>query len=1160
MNSFVHLHVHTQYSILDGAARIDRLVKKAKEYEMPAIAITDHGNLYGVYDFLKTTKSNNIKAIIGCEFYVAEKSRLKKDGKEDRSGYHLILLAKNFEGYQNLCKLSSISFTEGFYYTPRIDKESLRKYSKNIIASSACLGGEIPSLILNNKIKKAEEVLVEYLDIFNGDFFLELQNHGLNEQKIVNSTLIEFANKYNVKLIATNDVHFINPEDADAHDMLVCINTGKNYNDTDRLKYTGREYFRSYEEMKELFKDVPEAIANTCLIADMIESYSIERNSIILPVFEVPDKFKTPFDYLEHLTYKGAKERYGDNLSSEIKERIDYELSTIKNMGFEGYFLIVWDFINKAREMGVLVGPGRGSAAGSIVAYCLYITSVDPIKYNLMFERFLNPERISMPDIDIDFDDDGREKVINYVINKYGADHVAQIITFGTMGPKMAIRDVARTLQIPITTADAISKLIPFGVDSMEKVYKEVKEINQYKEDEKTGKIFKFVENIEGSIRNVGVHACGIIIGPDDLTKYIPVCTVNESPMIVTQIEGSAIEKVGLLKMDFLGLKTLSIIEKALKIIKKRHNRALSMEDIPLEDDKTFELFQRGDTIGIFQFESEGMRTYLKSLKPTCVEDLIAMNALYRPGPMNLIDVYIKRKHNKEKPEYPHPMLEELLRPTYGIMIYQEQIMAASRILANFSFGKADELRKAMAKKQPQLMIKLREEFIKGASENNIDEKTANEIFDKMEKFGEYGFNRSHSAAYAILAIKTAYLKSNYPAEYMAAVLTKNINDLKEVTKYIEECRRMGIEVLGPDINESEYEFSVINDNVIRFGLGAIKNLGEKAVEAIIEERRENGSYKNIFDLTKRLNLSACNKKSLETMAYAGAFDSFNNGNRAQYFSTYPDSSGITAIEKAIIYGKQYQQQNMNMQSLFNDTVEDNIIKEPELPDCERWTKLQLLKAEKDVIGFYISGHPLDMYKLESELFKYNITISQLNELLTSNNIDESWLNKDLLFMGIITDVSHKQTQKGDPMGIMTIEDYDSNIKIFLFSEEYVQFKSYMNEGWAIEVKGKIRESRRKDSTFEFKIMQISLLSDLINKRVKKIKLEIDLEDITDNLTIMLNEIINNYKGNCILEFTVIDTSNKVKLDLDSTYKIECAPFLKEIKDKFPFIKYKIAQ
>lgn len=1120
MSDFTHLHVHTQYSILDGAAKIKQLIAKAKELKMEALAITDHGNMYGTLEFYNEAKSKGIKPIIGCEMYVAEGSRFEKKGREDRSGFHLILLAKNKTGYQNLARLSSLAFKkDSFYYTPRIDKDILKKYSEGIIASTACLGGEVPYYIMHDGIDKAAEVVKEYIEIFGDDFYLELQNHGIPEQKKVNEAMQLLANQFNIKCIATNDVHFINANDSEPHHILICLNTGKDFDDASSMHYTGEEYLKSEEEMKILFSEYPDAITNTQEIVAKIEDYKLQRD-IILPVFPLPEDFSTEMEYLKYLAYKGAEKKYNE-FNEEVKSRLDFELSVIESMGFPGYFLIVQDFINRAREMDVMVGPGRGSAAGSVVAYAIGITNIDPIKYSLLFERFLNPERVSMPDIDIDFDDEGRDRVLKYVVEKYGEDKVAQIVTFGTMAAKSSIRDVARVLRLPLPEADRLAKLVPEtpGV-SLEKAFEEVNELEEARKngDAVVKKTLEFAKILEGSARHTGTHACGVIIGPDDLMNYIPLSTSKDSDLMVSQYEGTLIESVGMLKMDFLGLKTLSIIKSAIDNIYKRHGIKINIDNIPLDDTKTFELYQRGDTIGTFQFESEGMRTYLKDLKPTNIEDLVAMNALYRPGPMQFIPLFINRKQGKEKTEYPHEMLEGILKPTYGIMVYQEQIMQTAQIMGGYSLGRADVLRRAMGKKKAEVMKAEQEQFVAGAVKKGIDEKKAIEIFEVMEKFAQYGFNRSHSAAYSLIAYQTAYLKAHYPAEYMAAVLTHNLNDIKKITFFTDECNHRKIPVLGPCINESELNFTVNKKGEIRFGMAAIKGVGESAVNIIIEEREKNGPFKSIFDLAKRVNLRAVNKRNLEALAYAGAFDTFENTHRAQFFYQGKPEEG-SFLEKVIKHAAQYQSGlNSAQHSLFGDTEEIHI-SDPPMPDVEPWSKIEQLKKEKEVAGFYLSGHPLDDYKIEIQNF-CNIEIENLTDL-------KSLKGRDLKFAGIISSVSHRSTKTGKPMGSFLIEDYNGSYNIALFSEDYLKFKHLLIEGTSIHIKAVVRNKFNSDDQFDLKINQITLLNDIIEKLTYKVTMQIPLNSITKELVGDIKNRIKKNKGKTRLIIQVSDFIEK---------------------------------
>jgi len=1139
MPDFTHLHVHTNFSILDGAAAIDSLIDKAEKSGMKALSITDHGNMFGVMKFIEEADKRKIKPIIGCEMYVAAQSRFKKDNKDDRSGYHLILLAKNLIGYKNLSRLSSLAFLEGFYYTPRIDKELLRLNKEGLIASSACLGGEIASRILEGRIDLAEEALKEYLEIFGDDFYIELMDHGVQDQKTVNEELIKIAKKFGVKLIATNDVHFIDAKDAEAHNILICLNTGKDITEQKSLVYTGQEYLKTQEEMLQVFSHIPEALENTNEIVEKIEHYSIKR-PVVLPVFPLPEGFETELEYLSHLAFEGAKKRFPD-LTEEIKVRLDYELSVIKKMGFPGYFLIVQDVINQARNLDVAVGPGRGSAAGSAVAYCIGITNVDPIKYNLLFERFLNPDRISMPDIDIDFDDEGRDRVIKYVIEKYGKDRVAQIVTFGTMAAKSSIRDVARVLKLPLPIADRLAKLVPEtpGI-TLKKAFVEVRELANEKESEDLliRKTLSLAEVLEGSARHTGVHACGMIIGPDDLINFIPLATAKDSDLMVTQYEGQWVEKVGMLKMDFLGLKTLSIMKDAIKNIYKRHQVQIDIEQIPYDDALTFSLFQKGNTIGIFQFESEGMRMYLKDLKPTDIEDLIAMNALYRPGPINNIPIFIQRKHGREKVEYLHPLLEEILKPTYGIMVYQEQIMKVAQVVAGYSLGSADILRKAMGKKQMKEMAKQEVIFIKGAQERGVPKDKAEEIFKFMEKFAEYGFNRSHSAAYSIIAYQTAYLKAHYPAEYMAAVLTHNLSDLKNISLYIEDCKRSKIQVLGPDVNESSFKFMVNKKGEVRFGLGAVKGVGENAAESLISERETNGIYNDFFDFIERINLRIVNKRSMEALAQAGAFDSFPDSHRAQYFFK-EKTEEQNFIEKIIKHAAEIQNKKMmNQHSLFGE-AETHSMNQLSMPVCERWSRLEQLEKEKEVAGFYLSGHPLDEYKIEMKYF-CNTDINMLNENLMTFVKQK----KEITFAGIVTSFVQRTTKSDTLFGNFVLEDYSGSIRLTLFSEPFLKWRHFIQEtGQLLLIKAIVQNrnyNRNKESQQneqlvpEIKITNISLLPESLDKMLKKVSVILPLSAIDKGFIKDINNQINENQGNCKVEFEIF-SEEKSKIILCPT-------------------------
>jgi DNA polymerase III subunit alpha len=1157
MPGFVHLHQHTQYSILDGAANINKLLAKAKELKMNALAITDHGNMYGAVNFYQQAKKEGIKPIIGCEVYVAPVSRLEKKGKESRSGFHLILLAKNKVGYHNLAKLVTRGYKEGFYYTPRVDKELLKEYREGLIACSACIGGEIPSTILSQGEEEGEKVLKEYIEIFGENLCLELQRHGLEEQTRVNPILIKLAQKYNLKVLATNDVHFIEKEDYDAHHILICLNTQQDYDSTDTMMYTGNEYFRTHEEMSELFSDIPEAVSNTQLIADMVEDYELIRD-VLLPVFPLPDNFTNQDEYLEHITWIGAKKRYSE-ITDELKQRIEFELSVVKTMGFAGYFLIVQDYISKAREMDVLVGPGRGSATGSAVAYCLGITNLDPIRYELLFERFLNPERKSMPDIDVDFDDEGREKVLDYVVNTYGEEKVAQIITFGTMAARMAIRDVARVLKLPLSEADRLAKMIPEEPDiTIPKALSKVKELSHERHHGHAlvQKTLKFAEVLEGSTRHTGTHACGVIIGPQNLMEFIPLSIAKDARLMVTQFEGSDVEYAGMLKMDFLGLTTLSIIKDTLVNIRKDRGIDIVLDDIPLDDKITFELFQKGKTIGIFQFESEGMQMYLKDLIPNDIEDLIAMNALYRPGPINNIPTYILRKHGKAKISYYHDLIEDILKKTYGVMTYQEQIMQISRKMAGFSGGKADDLRKAMGKKKKDVILRLRDEFIDGAVKNEVPKQKAEEIYDAMSKFGEYGFNRSHSAAYAILAYQTGYLKAHYTAEYMASVLTHNINDLKKITFYIDECKRMGISVLGPDINESEIKFTVNSKGAIRCGLGAIKNVGTSAAEDMIKERNERGPFADIFDLTARANLRTINKKNIESLAYAGAFDCFADTHRAQYFYTaLGKENDPNLIDKSINFGNRMKQSLLSSQtSLFGEDIMANVPK-PEIPQCEPWGVTQILEKEKEYIGFYLTAHPLDEFEIELQhLCNTKIDVFKQDQ--------RKFIDKTFTIAGMVTDFKIKQDKNGKTYGFFVLEDYTDNIKLMLFQDKFQKFKHYLEIGLKLYVKGTVKRRIDKDKNTDdisIEINEVTLLSGIREATLKSVTIQLELSTLRYNTTEELEKIIKGNKGRCIVKLKVVDRQNNISLDMYSEkYKVDPTnDFFNSLRN-LPYVSFKL--
>ncbi len=1160
MTAFSHLHVHTQYSILDGASNISNLMEKVKLLGMEAIAITDHGNMFGVKEFHSSATKKGIKPIIGCEMYVAKRSISDTTGKDDRSGDHLILLAKNLTGYKNLVKLVSTAWIKGFYYKPRIDKELLSKHNEGLIASSACLAGEIQDEILNGSLEGAEAALRTYKNLFGDDFYLEIQRHETHDpeadrmvfpkqQKVIEA-FRKLSAKYNVKIIATNDVHFINADDAEAHDRLICINTAKDIDDPDRLRYTKQEYLKSEEEMRSLFSDIPEAVDNVGELVSKIEKYKLDHEPI-MPDFEIPEGFADKDDYLRYLTYKGASERWGE-ITDALKERIDFELQTIAKMGFPGYFLIVQDFLRAAREMGVSVGPGRGSAAGSAVAYCLRITDIDPIKYGLLFERFLNLDRISMPDIDIDFDEDGREDVLKYVVNKYGHDKVAHIITFGTMAAKMAIRDVARVQKLPLSEADRLAKLVPDrpGV-TLAAAYAEVPELAKEKDSPNRliAQTLKYAEVLEGSVRQTGVHACGIIIGKESLDNYIPLCTAKDTDLYATQYDGSQVESVGLLKMDFLGLKTLSIIKDAIENVKRSKGIEIDIDNLPLEDKKTFELFSNGETTGIFQFESTGMKRYLKELKPNRLEDLIAMNALYRPGPMEYIPKFIRRKNGTEAIDYPLPVMEKYLNDSYGITVYQEQVMLLSQELAGFTKGEADTLRKAMGKKKKSIMDEMKLKFFEGCSKKGYDEEIVNKIWSDWEAFAQYAFNKSHSTCYALIAFQTGYLKAHYPAEYMAAVLSRNISDLKKITTFMDECRRMGMEVLGPDVNESNVKFTVNRDGNIRFGLGAIKGVGENAVLQLIEEREKNGIFKSIYDLVERVNLNSLNKKNLEAMAVAGAFDCFTDISRPQYFAI--DNRGISFIENLIRYGNNVKSfRNSSQQTLFGETGGFNIIR-PEAISCPDWPKLEKLNREKEVIGIYLSSHPLDEFKLEISNFT-NATLADLQNL-------SEWYEKDVIVAGMVIDSKNGISKNGKPFGSFTLQDYSDSFRFVLFDKEYLEFSKFFIVGYYLLVRGRVQKHKFRNDELEFHIKTINLLSSVKDELIKSVTIKINTEILNQAMIYELLELMKSNKGETELKFLFYDQEDKISLSMFSrTIRIRLNNELISFLDDYPGIEYKV--
>ena len=1264
MHPFVHLHVHSQYSILDGQASIQALVDKAMHDGMRGIAITDHGNMFGIKEFynyvnkkngpifneikdlkkkivaiekgetecenketeiarfkiqIEETQKKLFKPIIGCEMYVARKRLQDKNGKPDQSGYHLVVLAKNEKGYHNLIKLVSKAWTEGFYMRPRTDRVELEKYHEGLIVSSACLGGEVPKKINKGLIDEAEEAIRWYKNIFGEDYYLELQRHKATVERAnheayplqvtANAKILELAKKYNIKVICTNDVHFVDEENAEAHDRLICLSTGKDLDDPNRMLYSKQEWMKTTAEMNEVFADVPEALINTQEICDKVEFYSIDHPPI-MPTFAIPEEFgteeayrkkyteedlfneftqdengnvvlsesaahakiktlggydklyriKLEADYLKKLTFDGAQKRYGEPLDPEIKERLIFELHIMKTMGFPGYFLIVQDFIAAARNMGVSVGPGRGSAAGSAVAYCLGITQIDPIQYDLLFERFLNPDRISLPDIDIDFDDDGRGEVLRWVTEKYGHEKVAHIITYGTMATKMVIKDVARVQKLPLSESDRLTKLIP---DRLPEVNGKSPKINLKNciaavpelqracdsSNELVHDTMKYAQMLEGNVRGTGVHACGTIICRDDITDWVPVSTADDKEtgekILVTQYECSVIEDTGLIKMDFLGLKTLSIIKEAISNIKLHTGKDLDIDSISINDVATYKLYSEGKTVGTFQFESAGMQKYLRELQPTTFEDLIAMNALYRPGPMDYIPQFIDRKHGREPIEYDIPVMEKYLKDTYGITVYQEQVMLLSRLLANFTRGESDALRKAMGKKLKDKLDALKPKFIAGGQKNGHDPKTLEKIWADWEKFASYAFNKSHATCYSWVAYQTAYLKANYPSEYMAAVMSRNISNITEITKLMDECKAMGILVLGPDINESNLKFTVNKDGNIRFGLGAIKGVGEAAVNAIMEERNKNGAFTGVFNFVQRVNLNACNKKNIENLALSGGLDSFPELKREQYFAE--NSKGETFLETLVRYGNKYQVDKATQtNSLFGGSETIDIAK-PDIPITEPWTDLERLEKERDLVGIYLSAHPLDDYALALE-YGCNTKMVDLAD-------KSALLNKEIIMGGIVIGFREGVTKKGKPFGIMKIEDYSGSAEIPLFGNDFVDYRNYGYNGMYLLIRGQYQPRKYNENEYDFRISSISQLPDVKDQLLKNITISIPIRALHKGNIEPLADLLSNEKeAQTQLFFELIDeeTNNVVKLFArNSTINItkELINFLNENND-----------
>ena len=1128
---FVHLHVHSQFSVLQATPDIKAMVGKAKLLGMPAIALTDLGNMYGAFKFVREALNHEIKPIVGCEFYIADdrkKLKFTKDNPDRR--FTQVLLARNKNGYYNLAKLSSYGFTEGLYgIYPRIDKALVEEFRQDLIATTGSLTSEIPHLILSVGEKQAEEAFRWWYTLFGDDFYVELNRHGIREEDHVNETLLRFAHKYGVKYFAANEAFYLDKEEANAHDVLLCIKEGEfkstpiGYGRGTRYGLANAEYyFKSQQEMKSIFRDLPDAIDTVEEIVSKIESYTLERN-VLLPKFDIPKAFKTEDEYLRYLTYQGAKQKYGE-ITEALQERLDFELDTIQKTGYPGYFLIVQDFTSKAREIGVSVGPGRGSAAGSAVAYSIGITNVDPIKYDLLFERFLNPDRVSLPDIDIDFDDEGREKVLKYVIDKYGKNQVAQIITYGTMAAKSSIRDCARVMELPLSEANLLAKMVPERPGtSLDLAFSEVRELAEIKKGtDLKAQVLQQAVVLEGSVRNTGTHACGVIITPDELTKFVPVSIAKDSDMLVTQFDNSVVESAGMLKMDFLGLTTLSIINTALKNIKKSKGLDIDIDSIPLDDFKTYQLFQRGETTGTFQFESVGMQKYLRQLKPDKFEDLIAMNALYRPGPMEYIPAFINRKHGRESIKYDLPAMEEYLSETYGITVYQEQVMLLSQKLAGFSKGDADVLRKAMGKKQKAVLDKMKDKFIEGCKKNGHAPETCEKIWTDWEAFAQYAFNKSHSTCYSLVAYQTAYLKANFPAEYMAAVLTHSQNNLDNVTFFIEECRSLGIKVLGPHVNESGVYFAVNKDGEIRFGLGAIKGAGDAAVEAIIQERDARGPFLDIFDFARRLNQRSVTKKTFECLALSGAFDCFPGIHRRQY--VFAKDGEVNLLEKAIKYAAKTQQDEQSAQvSLFGGASGITMPK-PKLEYVEPFTEIEKLNLEKEVVGIYISGHPLDNFKFEMQSF-CKATCSELADL-------DGIIGREIKLGGIVSGVEHRTTKTGKPFGKFTLEDYSGNYTFTLFGEDYLKFRTFMNIGWFIFVEGTVVKNTWGQQNVEVKIRNIDLLNELGVKRSKGVQVRINSIDLTQEMIEIIEDVCQSHAGNTPLYLKIQDDKENISLDL----------------------------
>ncbi len=1170
---FIHCHAHSQFSILQSTASTQDLIAAAVRDKMPGVALTDMGNMMGAFHFLQQIDQHNksltpederkpLKGIVGCELNVCE-DHTNKNHKDN--GYQIVFLAKNKTGYHNLSKLSSLAYTDGFYYVPRVDRQLVEQYKEGLIVLTGNLYGEVPSKILNVGTNQAEEALVWWKEQFGPDLYVEIMRHGQEDEDRVNQVLIELAQKYEIKFVATNNLFYIDKEDANAHDILLCVKDGEKQSTPIgrgrgmRYGLSNQEYyFKSTQAMKVLFQDLPQAIASTKEIFDKIESFSLFRD-VLLPKFDIPEAFIHSEDnrdggkrgenaYLKHLTLNGAQHRYPE-ITPGIQERLEFELSVIENTGYPGYFLIVQDFIAEARKMGVSVGPGRGSAAGSAVAYCLGITNIDPIRYDLLFERFLNPDRISLPDIDIDFDDEGRSKVMDYVIQKYGANQVAQIITYGTMAAKSSIRDTARVLDLPLHEADRIAKLIP-NMTKLKKIFaaSEQEWRSTFRSDElpKVSELVSLAQSsalegrtiqqarvLEGSVRNTGIHACGVIITPDDITNFVPIATAKDSELYVTQFDNAVVESAGLLKMDFLGLKTLTLIKDTVALVQEKHKITLVPDDFPIDDPKTYELFQNGETVGIFQYESLGMQKHLKDLKPTVFADLIAMNALYRPGPMEYIPSFVRRKHGQEEITYDLPEMEEYLNETYGITVYQEQVMLLSQKLAGFTKGEADVLRKAMGKKQKAVLDKMKPKFVQQAEAKNHPAEVLEKIWKDWEAFASYAFNKSHSTCYAWIAYQTAYLKAHYPAEYMAAVLSNNMSDIKQVTFFMEECRRMGLEVLGPDVNESAYKFTVNDQGAIRFGMGAIKGVGAGAVETIVASRDE-GPYKSIFDLAKRIDLRAANKKAFENLVLAGGFDGFDT-HRAQYM--HDDGDGVCFYEKVLRYAARYQESMNSAQVSLFGGGSDVQIPEPEVPPCEPWGAMKKLKQEKEVVGIYISGHPLDEFRVEMNEFT-SIKVADCNNL-------ETLVNNEIIFAGVVSSIEHRESRQGKGWGLFTLEDYDDSFEFRIFGEEYLKFRHFLSVNAFLHIRAFVKEGWVNRDTGQqgaprLQFNQFQLLHDVLDNMTKRITFQAPISGIDQDYINTLVDLTKRFKGKKSVHLAVYDQAKNLHLTMPSrTAKID---------------------